>query len=375
MSTDDVIFAVGLAVLFAAGFATLFDLAPLIAKAMVHQAARWWKPDLDTPEQLAEELEALVEARPVGVLKISTAVGFLMRGALRQGQSVLKRGARQGLQLRLNLAGFKAPLIWLSGARKDVLTECPSEISKYRGMGASVLISAMITAVSLIYALRTVLNIAQWLTLLLAFASGLAILILVRWCIFSLKRQERHRGYLSLAPRLLLCLSIGIVISVPFPLRVFAPEIEKQISVIQHQRSDAFFSRLATSPISKEINQERAMVSALQRVASSTARVKSKQAARSISELPAAERALHQKEFALESIKAGFIRANENDHGFSIWLQAFDEIASQNGTLGAARWLLIMLFAQVISMPVLIKALILLGPESAYDKLAASSKE
>ena len=69
MTTGDLLVAVVLAIIFAALFASLFDLAPVIAKAMVRQAARWWKSDLDTPEELAEEWEALVDSllQPQGV--------------------------------------------------------------------------------------------------------------------------------------------------------------------------------------------------------------------------------------------------------------------------------------------------------------------
>ena len=72
MRPADLILAMGLAVVLAAVFASLFDLAPIIAKALVRQAARWWHSDLDAPEQLAKEWQALIEDRPVGVLKLGT---------------------------------------------------------------------------------------------------------------------------------------------------------------------------------------------------------------------------------------------------------------------------------------------------------------
>ena len=100
MKSGDLILAIGLAVVFAAVFASLFDLAPLIAKALVRQAARWWHSDLDTPEQLAEEWQALIEDRPVGVLKMGTGLRFWLQGAARQ----LRFTARQS-QPRQLLAG------------------------------------------------------------------------------------------------------------------------------------------------------------------------------------------------------------------------------------------------------------------------------
>jgi hypothetical protein len=84
----DLVVAIVLAVLFAAVFGAFFDLAPLLAKAMVRRAALWWHSDLDSPEALAEEWQALVEERPVGTLKVVTGLGFLARATVRHGQFV-----------------------------------------------------------------------------------------------------------------------------------------------------------------------------------------------------------------------------------------------------------------------------------------------
>jgi len=104
MKAGDLIVAGVLAIIFAAGFATLFDLAPIIAKAMVRQAARWWKSDLDTPEQLAEEWEALVEERPVGLLKIGTGLRFWVQGAIRLSRFAAEQQTTRALRLLLKLA-------------------------------------------------------------------------------------------------------------------------------------------------------------------------------------------------------------------------------------------------------------------------------
>lgn len=104
MKTGDLIIAVFLAVIFAAVFATLFDLAPVIAKAMVRQAARWWKSDVYTPEELAEEWQALVEERPVGLLKIGTGLRFWVQGAIRLGRFAAEQQTTRAARLLLKLA-------------------------------------------------------------------------------------------------------------------------------------------------------------------------------------------------------------------------------------------------------------------------------
>src|SRR5689334_16567990 len=108
MSARDVVIAAALAIVFAAAFATLFDLAPLIAKALVRQAARWWQSDLDTTEQLEEEWQALIDARPVGVLKIGTGLAFWMTGALRQVRLAAGQPAASRLITQAGLALFLA---------------------------------------------------------------------------------------------------------------------------------------------------------------------------------------------------------------------------------------------------------------------------
>ena len=104
MKTGDLLVAVVLAITFAALFAALFDLAPVIAKAMVRQAARWWKSDLDTPEELAEEWEALVEERPVGILKIGTGLRFWVQGAIRLSLFAGERQTTRASRLLMKLA-------------------------------------------------------------------------------------------------------------------------------------------------------------------------------------------------------------------------------------------------------------------------------
>lgn len=74
-------------------------------------------------------------------------------------------------------------LIWLSGARRQILAECPTERPKYIG------ITAAMAAVSLSFALITILKIRLWTALPLAIAWGLAIMSLDRLFVVSLYRQ------------------------------------------------------------------------------------------------------------------------------------------------------------------------------------------
>ena len=162
-------------------------------------------------------------------------------------------------------------LIWLSGAHWPILKECPAEQPKYVGIGASILITATMAAVSLAFALVTALKAAWWVAMPFAVAWGLAILSLDRLFVVSLPRKGTRRAQLlRAAPRVLLALLLGFVISTPFVLQIFRPEIEHEITQLQDQAAVAYFNSLRASPLSKEITNREQQVATLQAEAAGT---------------------------------------------------------------------------------------------------------
>lgn len=162
-------------------------------------------------------------------------------------------------------------LIWLSGARRQILDECPTERPKYVGIGASILITATMAAVSLAFALVTALRVELWLAMPFAIAWGLAILSLDRLFVVSMSREGGRRAQLLRAtPRVLLALLLGFVISTPFVLQIFRPEIEHEITQLQDQAAVNYFNSLKTSPLSKEIASQEQQVATLQAEAAGT---------------------------------------------------------------------------------------------------------
>ena len=75
-------------------------------------------------------------------------------------------------------------LIWLSGASRQVLAQCPTERPKFVGLGAAILVTAGMAAVSLSFALFTALKAPLWVAVIFALLWGLAIMSLDRllWC-------------------------------------------------------------------------------------------------------------------------------------------------------------------------------------------------
>ena len=161
------------------------------------------------------------------------------------------------------------PLIWLSGAQRTILAECPTERPKYIGIGSAILITSAVAAVSMTFALHTALKAPLGLAIPLAVGWGLAIMGLDRWLVVSLVRDENKWNYLRLAiPRLLLALLFGAIISTPVVLMVFRSEIAAEIPIVQQQNTAAGYHAANSNAIQKKITQDKIHLRTLEKEAS-----------------------------------------------------------------------------------------------------------
>jgi hypothetical protein len=277
---------------------------------------------------------------------------------------------------------------------------------------------------------------------------------------------------LRAVPRVLLALLIGFVISTPFVLQIFRPEIEHEITVLHAQAEQAYLHSQQNSQLQRDINNDTTQVDKLsqeegggqaptppqdaqiklldgqlsqaesqqklaqaQQTADSTqlscqlyghapngncdgftdtgpgpvanedkAQLQAaeteyrqatdtvkqlgseiaglrKQAAQYVTsseqstaaeakaQLPQAQANL-KSEITLQSAQdAQFASQNNNNAGLLIRMQALGALTAGNGTLEAARWLLFVLFVAIDCMPVIVKVMLNVGPESNYDRL------
>lgn len=112
------------------------------------------------------------------------------------------------------------------------------------------------------FALHSALKVRLPDAIPFAVAWGFAIMSLDRWLVVSLVRQSKKWNYLVLAlPRVMLGVLFGLIISTPFTLQIFQPEIAQQITKIQQQRADAYYAQLATDPLTTKIRKDQAAVS------------------------------------------------------------------------------------------------------------------
>ena len=126
-----------------------------------------------------------------------------------------------------------------SGASREILLQCPAfESNKYIGIGATVLFTGLLAALSGAYALYVAFR-----SLLGAVVFGLiwgsAIFNLDRLIVSSIKKEAGFRKQLTQAiPRLFLALALSLVIAKPMELRIFQPEIEGILSEIKAEKLD-----------------------------------------------------------------------------------------------------------------------------------------
>ena len=116
-----------------------------------------------------------------------------------------------------------------SGANISILKRCPTESSKYTGIGATVFFTGLLAAISSGYALFTVFNSIA-IASLFGVVWGLMIFNLDRFIVSSMKKRNNFWNEFRIAtPRLILAILLAIVISKPLELKIFDKEINNKI--------------------------------------------------------------------------------------------------------------------------------------------------
>ena len=92
-------------------------------------------------------------------------------------------------------------LIWLSGVSRQLLGQCTTERPKFIGLGAAILVTAGMAAVSLSFALVSALKAPVWLAVFFALLWGLAIMSLDRLFVVSMHRQRNGQPWTQAADR------------------------------------------------------------------------------------------------------------------------------------------------------------------------------
>lgn len=122
-----------------------------------------------------------------------------------------------------------------SGADLKILEQCPSDRSKYAGMGATIFFTGLFAAMAAAFALFTVFD-NYWIATILGLMWGLMIFNLDRYIVSSMRKDSRpYREVLTALPRIILAIVISIVIAKPLELKIFDKEIQSELIVMEQQ--------------------------------------------------------------------------------------------------------------------------------------------
>jgi Domain of unknown function (DUF4407) len=135
----------------------------------------------------------------------------------------------------------KAPeshfLWWCAGAYQQLLKDCPSEQTKYAGLGGVILATFVLAALSAGYAIYSVFNNTVW-AVGFALVWGLVIFNFDRFLVATMRKYgvSRSKQIWMAVPRLVLALLIGFTIARPLELKIFEKEIDVQIMENRHHK-------------------------------------------------------------------------------------------------------------------------------------------
>ncbi len=124
-----------------------------------------------------------------------------------------------------------------SGSSHLLLKRCPTESSKYSGVGATVFFTGLLAAIAAGYALYTIFD-AIWAAMLFGLVWGCMIFNLDRFIVSSMKkRNHRWQEFKIAIPRLILAILLALVISKPLELKIFEKEINRKVDVKKSEES------------------------------------------------------------------------------------------------------------------------------------------
>ena len=144
-------------------------------------------------------------------------------------------------------------LVGLSGAHPEILDQCPTERPKFQNLGWVIFISAVLAMVSIWLMLASEWSLNSVLAFVITLAWGFIIIGIDRWLVTSIPAYFPARLVVA-APRIILAMLLGAVISFPIVLQIFQPQINAEITVIRQQQTDAFVASQRGSAVNKAIN-------------------------------------------------------------------------------------------------------------------------
>jgi hypothetical protein len=290
-----------------------------------------------------------------------------------------------------------------SGADLEMLKKCPTESSKYVGIGATIFFTGLFAALSGAYALYTVFD-SVFASIVFGLVWGLMIFNLDRYIVSSMRKEGRFAREFTLAiPRIILAVIISIVIAKPLELKVFDKEIQPEL-IVMEQEAYARQEQQLRSRFDPSLDSLKAAVQALKaeiivktqkrdellRLAQEEAdgtggsrrrnlgpiyKIKKADADAAESELLQLTQAnqtrigrLEKTIAATDSSMAAQLKSLERSkiNGMAARMEALSRITTNSSAVTWAHWFIILLFIAIETAPVFVKLISSKGP---YDNL------
>lgn len=295
---------------------------------------------------------------------------------------------------------------WIcSGATISILKRCPTEQSKYAGIGATIFFTGLLAGLSSGYALYSVFDSIGY-AILFGTIWGLMIFNLDRLIVLSMRKSDqRYKEFIQAMPRLILAILIALVISKPLEIKIFEKEIATEVQtleqeILREQESSISLrynftldslrnetTRLISEVETKQIKRDELFKLAQEeadgtggtkkRNAGPIYRIKLADAERVQGELEALQSRNNNLMAGVEaSIKSFQTDLNDNRQkleepnmqGLSFKLTALNRLGNKYQTIWLANWFIILLFITIEIAPILTKLISPIGP---YDHLLA----
>lgn len=288
-----------------------------------------------------------------------------------------------------------------AGAHRPVLENCPSESSKYAGIGATILFTGLFAAFASGYALYTVFD-NYFITALFGLLWGLMIFNLDRFIVSSMRKNgNSQREWLMAAPRLVLTIIISIVIAKPLELKIFEKEVNSEIThmiqedllaqeqeiqgryVESKERLSAEITTLKAEIIAKTETRDELRILAQQEADGTGGsgkrnpgpiyQIKKADADRVDDELAdlvaTNQQLIDEKQQALTDLQQQETDALSEIEksqltGLASRIEALDRLTEKSDAIAVAHWFIMLLFLAVETAPIFVK---LISPRGPYD--------
>jgi len=153
----------------------------------------------------------------------------------------------------------------LGGADNDVLNEVPEEVPRFVQMFLVLAGTALVSALSMMFALLTGVRVSIFLAIPLALVWGLIIFNLDRFLTSTMRSTKNVFRLLGLAfPRVIMAALIGIVVAEPLVLQVFQNDIAREVNSTNVTQALSDQDAVTNGPEKQALDAASAQVAALE---------------------------------------------------------------------------------------------------------------